>query len=191
MWSSIWYQYLRYTTTTDKVIDKTVSNSVLFGIAIKTTKRHHTACTKNVITKKKHFDLINIQILIPGSYRYKKIPVAVISHPGDNLPKNMFLVYLNMYIYRKDGAYFSYLVDRNKTCLYPLESPSCYLLYDTKTLDNTTITENVIDKTVSHYVLFGNAVKTSKRLHTTCTKMAITKKSPHVELINITILIPG
>ena len=46
----------------------------------------------------------------------------------------------------------------------------------------TTATEEVIDKTVTHYVLFGIAVKTSKRHHTTCTKMAKTKKSPQRQL---------
>ena len=63
----ICYQDLRYTTTSGKVIDKTVPHHILFGIAVKTSKRHHTTCTKMVRTKKSpHVDLINIWILIPG-----------------------------------------------------------------------------------------------------------------------------
>ena len=39
--------------------------------------------------KRPHVDLINIRILIPGQYRYKKISMAVISLPGDTLPQKI------------------------------------------------------------------------------------------------------
>ena len=43
-----------------------------------------------------------------------------------------YVVFINIYIWGKDGAHFSYSVDRNNTYVSPLESPPCYLLYDTK-----------------------------------------------------------
>ena len=87
--------------------------------------------------------------------------MAVISHPGDTPPKIkygnftsfVFGVFIMMYIYRQDGAYLSYLVDRNKHA-YTHWKALRVTFYMIQGLRYTTATEKVIDKTVSHYVAY-------------------------------------